>query len=144
MNYEYKTVGAPERPRRVRGARSGSERFAAAFEEILVEEAVDGWEYFRTDTVPVTERAGWFSPSRTVNRAVLVFRRPLEAVWRRPSADEAAKPAEPVAAPAPPRREPALGPELRPVGAPEPKISADPDRRLAEIVRGPGPRPKQG
>ncbi len=137
MNFEYKVVGAPEKARRRRGAKTGSERLAMAFEEVLQAEAIDGWEYVRTDVVPVTERAGWFSRSREVTRAVMVFRRPLEAAWRRPGPEERARKTE---APAP-RREPATNPELRPIGGSEPKVSADPDRKLAEIVRGPGSRP---
>ena len=31
---------------------------------------------------------------------------------------------------------------VRPVGGSEPKLSADPDRKLAEIVRGPGSQPQ--
>lgn len=138
MNFEYKVIGAPEKTRRRRGAKTGSERLAVAFEEVLQAEAVDGWEYVRTDVVPVTERAGWFSHSREVSRAVMVFRRPLEAVWRRPGPDERARQTESAA----PRREPAMNPELRPVGGSEPKLSADPDRKLAEIVRGPGSQPR--
>lgn len=136
MNYEYKAVGAPEKPARRRGAKSGSDRVAAAFQEVLRAEAVDGWEYLRTDVVPVTERAGWFSHRREVSRAVMVFRRPLEAVWRRPagtSADEGA-----------PRREPAVGATPAPARGTEPTLSAEPDRRIAEVVRGPGaPSPER-
>lgn len=135
MNYEYKAVGAPEKPVRRRGAKRGSDRVAAAFEEALRAEAVDGWEYLRTDVVPVTERAGWFSRSREVSRAVMVFRRPLEAVWRQPagkSSDEAAR-----------RREPAVDAAPAPAPGPEPVLSAEPDRRIAEVVRGPGARPPE-
>ena len=136
MNYEYKVVGAPEKPKKRRGAKTGSDRVAAAFEEILSAEGVEGWEYLRTDMVPVTERPGWFSRSREVTRAVMVFRRPLEAVWRRPGPEERARSAEAAA----PRREPAVGPAPTPLRGPEPKVSADPERRIAEIVRGPGSR----
>jgi hypothetical protein len=136
MNYEYKAIGAPEKPKRQRGARSGSDRAAAAFEEVLRAEAVDGWEYLRTDLVPLTERSGWFGHRREVTRAVMVFRRPLEAVWRRPAAKEAEEPAA--------RREPAVGTAPAPAKGAEPPISAAPDRRLAEVVRGPGARPKEG
>lgn len=135
MNYEYKAVGAPEKPKRRRGAKTGSDRLAAAFEEVLRAEAVDGWEYLRTDTVPVTERAGWFSPTRRVSRAVMVFRRPLEAIWRRPGTEEAERIA---------RREPAVGTAPAEARGAEPTLSADPDRRLAEVVRGPGARQKDG
>ena len=79
MGYEYKCIGAPERPKRKRGAKTRSDRLAAAMEDLISAEAVDGWEYLRTDLVPVEERSGWFSRSQEVHRAVLVFRRAKEA-----------------------------------------------------------------
>jgi hypothetical protein len=78
MSYEYKCVGAPERPKRQRGVRGRSDRVALAMQEIIAGEAVDGWEYMRTDLVPVEEKAGLFSRTHEVHRAVLVFRRELE------------------------------------------------------------------
>ncbi len=86
MTFEYKCVGAPERPKRLRGIRSRSERVALAMQEIISAEAVDGWEYLRTDLVPVEEKAGFFSRTHEVHRAVLIFRRASEA-------DFAARPA---------------------------------------------------
>jgi hypothetical protein len=74
MTFEYKCVGGPERPKRQRGI-SRSERVALAMQEIIRAEAVDGWEYLRTDLVPVEEKAGLFSRTHEVHRAVLVFRR---------------------------------------------------------------------
>jgi len=148
MSFEYKTVGAPEKGKRKRGARTPSDRAAAAFEEILEDEATDGWEYLRTDILPLTERRGWFGGSHEVHRAVMVFRRSLDHAApgsvtgaRRTQFDEA----EPLVRtePAPTgllaseprsgRREPDIGGARR-----EPDVSADPDRLLAEVVRGPG------
>ncbi len=155
MNYEYKVVGAPEKPRRVRGAKSGSDRLAVAFEEVLREEAVDGWEYLRTDTLPITEKTSWFAHPREVRRAVMVFRRPVDAVWQRPAGEARQEPAQspdqsPAQSPAQSptqspdgRREPSLGPAPRQASGPEPSLGANPDRRLAEIVRGPGAGPKE-
>ena len=136
MTFEYKTVGAPEKAKRKRGLRSQSDRVAAAFEEILQAEAVDGWEYQSTDLLPVTESAGWFRRGHEVHRAVMVFRRPLDRaqvesdamLHRAPSVTPASTPA---AAPTPERR-----PRL------EPEISDDPDLRLADALRAPG-RPGQ-
>ncbi len=136
MSFEYKTVGAPEKGKRKRGLRRQSDRVAAAFEEILQAEAVDGWEYQRTDLLPVMEGSGWFRRGHEVHRAVMVFRRPLDRaevesaamLHRAPSVSPAAIPAAtPAAAPTPER-----GPRL------EPKISDDPDLRLADALRAPG------
>lgn len=80
MAFEYKCVGGPERPRRLRGTHSRSDRVAVAMQEIIGAEAVDGWEYLRTDLVPVEEKAGIFSRPQEVHRAVLIFRREVGAV----------------------------------------------------------------
>ena len=133
MTFEYKAIGAPERAKRKRGLRSQSDRVAAAFEEVLRAEAVDGWEYLRTDLLPVTERAGWFRRGHEVHRAVMVFRRPLAQ-------------AAPVESEATPRQAPVAPPAATPVAptapvralAPEPELSANPDLRMADFVRGPG------
>ncbi|MEL6478018.1 MAG: hypothetical protein AAFR17_11895 [Pseudomonadota bacterium] len=77
MSYEYKAVGGPEKGRRKRGAKSRSDRVAAALEDILAREAVEGWEYLRTDLIPVEERRGWLGRSQEIHRAVLVFRRQI-------------------------------------------------------------------
>jgi hypothetical protein len=78
MTFEYKCVGGPERPKRLRGS-SRSDRVAFAMQEIIDAEAVDGWEYLRTDLVPVEEKAGLFSRTQEVHRAVLIFRREIAA-----------------------------------------------------------------
>lgn len=75
--YEYKVVGAPERAKRARGARTRTDRVARALQDLINSEAVEGWEYQRTDLLPVEERAGFFSRVRETHRAVLVFRRAL-------------------------------------------------------------------
>lgn len=139
MKYEYKAVGAPEKGKRKRGARSASARVAAAFEEILSEEAVDGWEYLRTDLLPVNERAGIFSRAQETHRAVMVFRRALEEeIVLRPA------PA-PIATPAPtPLRPVRETPPLRTAPPPaepakrEPtlELGKDPDVQIADLVRG--------
>ena len=83
MSFEYKCVGAPERPKRLRGTWSRSDRVALAMQEIIDAEAVDGWEYLRTDLVPVEEKASFFSRTQEVQRAVLIFRR--DALVERPA-----------------------------------------------------------
>lgn len=113
MSFEYKCVGAPERPKRQRGVRGRSDRVALAMQEIIAAEAVDGWEYQRTDLVPVEEKHGLFSRAHEVHRAVLVFRRELDPEPRFVPAGRlrAAAAREPGAAPeaAPPPEHPAEG-----------------------------------
>jgi len=125
MSFEYKTVAAPERGVRRRGLHGAAERVAAAFDEILQAEAVDGWEYLRTDLLPVTERSGWFARPREMHRAVMVFRRGVAAAS--PVEDDAV----PLGAAAEPARRAA------PKARAEPEVAIDPDLRLAETMRGP-------
>lgn len=73
--YEYKCVGAPERARRKRGAKTRTDRVAHAMQDIINAEAVDGWEYQRTDLVPIEERSGFLGRAVEAHRAVLIFRR---------------------------------------------------------------------
>ena len=84
MDYEYKCVAAPEKARRRRGAKTRTARVAGAMEDILKAEAVDGWEYQRTDLIPVEEKSGMFSRAHEVHRAVMVFRRALQASVSQP------------------------------------------------------------
>ncbi len=142
MNFEYKAIGAPEKARRKRGRGSRSDRIAATFEDILKAEAVDGWEYQRTDLLPVTESAGWFKRGHEARRAVMVFRRPLgrgqleseATLHRAPSVTPAATSAATQAAAPTPER----GSRL------EPPISEDPDMRLADALRAPGRPEREG
>jgi hypothetical protein len=132
MTFEYKTVGAPEKGKRQRGARSQSDRVAAAFDEVLQDEAVDGWEYLRTDLLPVTERSGWFGGAHEVHRAVMVFRRSLDQARSGQVTPALVDSAASL------RRAPSVTPP--PEQAPAPEVSASPELRLADIVRGPGNR----
>lgn len=85
MDYEYKCVGAPERPKRSRRAKTPSDRVARAMEEIIQKAAGNGWEYLRTDLVPVTEKSSFLGRAQEVHRAVMVFRRELESRRDRPA-----------------------------------------------------------
>ena len=132
MGYEYKCVGAPERTKRKRGAKTRSDRVAAAMQEIIAAQSTDGWEYQRTDLVPMEEKSGLFSRSHEVHRAVLVFRRPLSgatAVAAPVVTTPAAEPvAAPVAAPVPEPAPPTPAPEPTPVVEEEPiRLAADAD-----------------
>lgn len=75
MAFEYKTVGGPERGVKRRGCRTAADRVAAAMQELIRIEAAEGWEYLRTDLVPVEERASWLGRKQVIHCAVLVFRR---------------------------------------------------------------------
>lgn len=73
--YTYRIVPAPAKAPRASGVKGTEARFARGLEVAINALAADGWEYLRADTLPSEERAGLIG-SRTVNRSVLVFRRP--------------------------------------------------------------------
>lgn len=114
MSYEYKCIAAPERAKRKRGAKTRTERVASAMQEVIATEAVDGWEYMRTDLVPTEEKAGLFSRTQEVHRAVLVFRRArmIQA---------------PVYAPQQPQ------PMPQPVMAPQPQPQVQPQPQMPQV-----------
>lgn len=125
MSFEYKTVGAPEKGIRRRGARTKSDRVAAAVEDILKAEAVDGWEYMRTDLVPVIEKSSLFGRLHEVHRAVMVFRRPLKQAGATEAASDEPRRRDPFT-PAPSRQ-----------SVLEPSVRADPNLRLEDEVQAP-------
>jgi hypothetical protein len=137
MTFEYKTVGAPEKGIRKRGLRSQSDRVAYAFQKLLKAEATDGWEYLRTDLLPVTERSGWFGRGHEMHRAVMVFRRPINTAQPGPALFQS------VESTPPQHRAPEFDPAPAPTQPITPKVSEDPDLLIAENVRGPGgPKPE--
>lgn len=78
--YEYRAVAAPRRVKKIRGVKEQDARMAMTFEDLIQENAAEGWEYMRADTFPIEEKKGFFSRARETRRAVMVFRRPAEHV----------------------------------------------------------------
>lgn len=78
-NFEYKVVPAPTRGLKAKGVKGTQARFANALQTVMNDLGADGWEYQRTDTLPVEERQGL--TGKTTNfQNMLVFRRVLEDV----------------------------------------------------------------
>lgn len=73
--FEYKVVPAPVRGLKGRGIKGTPARFANALQSVMNEYGADGWEYQRTDTLPVEERQGLTGKTTTFQN-MLVFRRP--------------------------------------------------------------------
>lgn len=76
--FEYKVVPAPMRGLKARGVKGTPARFANAFQTVMNDLGVEGWEYQRTDTLPVEERQGLTGKTTTFQN-MLVFRRTLDA-----------------------------------------------------------------
>ena len=132
--YEYQVIPAPARAPKIKGMKAATDRFAHALTELMNEAAAEGWEYVRTDTLPLEEVKGITRKASTSFQNLMVFRRPLAAQA------QAQVQAPQVPAPA------AAAPEVRDEDpAPQAARADDPFRGLApeptEIVRqAPGPR----
>lgn len=74
MEFEYKVIPAPVKGKKADGMRKAEEKFAYAIQEVMNEQAKDGWEFIRSETLPNTERTG-ITKRTTTERSLLVFRR---------------------------------------------------------------------
>ncbi len=112
--YNYKTVAAPRRLKKIKGVKGTDAILARTIEDLIAVEAAQGWEYQRTDAFPVEAKSGLFSKSSVEMRAVLVFRKAVAAhrpqAQPQPVAQPVAAAPQPVAQPqpAPARAEPAF------------------------------------
>jgi hypothetical protein len=135
--YEYKVIPAPDRGIRMRGARSGADRFAAAVAERINALAREGWEYVRADLLPCEERTGLTLKSSTVYHNLLVFRRPV-AIPAAETAQDAAPLEAPHGATAAPQVTPLVFPRIR-LGPAAP-VAEDSPRLLTEQPHGKAPQ----
>lgn len=99
--FEYKVVPAPRKIRKVKGLRGSEDRYARNLSDLMNEQAADGWEYQRAESLPVDEKSGMMGKLSEHFHNVLVFRRekiamaepalePEPAVYSKPN--EAAAP----------------------------------------------------
>ncbi|MEM9198894.1 MAG: DUF4177 domain-containing protein [Pseudomonadota bacterium] len=111
--FEYKVVAAPRRAKRVRGVKAAQDRFAATIADTINEVAADGWEFYRSETLPVDERQGMLKGRVEVLQSLLVFRRLTKAA-RDAAAVSQLDPATSEQTLTEPAAERARGPVLRP------------------------------
>lgn len=125
--FEYRVIPAPRKTSRIKGLKSTEDRFAATLSEIMNEAAREGWEYIRSDTLPVDERQGLTGHS-TSWQTMLVFRRTLPEGAGLDVAPRPAAPRPPSPIPEPAEPEPGPAPVLRaptdlPAGVVTPQIT---------------------
>jgi hypothetical protein len=80
QTYEYRVVPAPKRSKRIKGVKGAAGRFAAVLMETMNEQAAEGWEYLRSDSLPVEEKPGLLKSRVETYQTVLVFRREIRTV----------------------------------------------------------------
>lgn len=121
--FEYKVVPAPRRGEKARGLKGPEDRFALALTTLMNSFGREGWEYLRTDTLPLEERHGLAGRITTSYQNMLVFRRVLTEADTAPQPDAAPK----AVVAAPPEAEP---------------LSATAAAQLASVHPLPEPRPR--
>ena len=72
--YEYQVIPAPRKGGRARGVRSAEARLARTLQAVMNEQADEGWEYQRSDTMPCEQRKGIVGRTM-VAQTMLIFRR---------------------------------------------------------------------
>lgn len=77
-HFEYKVVPAPAKGRKAKGVRRSEDKFAFAVQEMMNELGRDGWEFWRSETLPHEERTG-LTTVNTTYRSVMVFRKPASS-----------------------------------------------------------------
>lgn len=80
QNFEYKAIAAPTRARRFKGVKGTANQFAMVMSELMNDMATDGWEYLRSDSLPVDEKAGLLKGRVENYHTLLIFRRAKEPV----------------------------------------------------------------
>lgn len=96
--YEYLALPAPRKGSKVKGLKTPAERFAHAITELMNEVAAEGWEFWRTETLPSDERKG-FRGSTVVENHLMIFRRPSAETLAEHLSERDAPPAPPAVAP---------------------------------------------
>jgi len=72
--FEYKVLPAPKKPGKIKGLKRGEDKFAASLTALMNELGAEGWEFQRSDTLPVESRSGLTNRTTTFH-TMLVFRR---------------------------------------------------------------------
>ncbi|MBV1863019.1 MAG: DUF4177 domain-containing protein [Rhodobacteraceae bacterium] len=75
QSFEYKAIAAPTRARKFKGVKGTAAQFAMVLSELMNEMASDGWEYLRSDSLPVDEKAGLLKARVETYHTMLIFRR---------------------------------------------------------------------
>ena len=76
--FEYKVLPAPRRAKRAKGVKGEPARFAYALTELMNLEAAEGWEYFKSEALPMDTKTGMFKGAVETFQTVLIFRRSIE------------------------------------------------------------------
>lgn len=82
--FEYKVIPTPRRPRRAKGVKGVPAQFANVLTEAINAEAADGWEFYKTETLPMEARPSLFRAPVESFQSVMVFRRDVKEIKATP------------------------------------------------------------
>jgi hypothetical protein len=74
-HFDYKAVPAPRRCKKAKGVREPAELFALTLTDAINEQAREGWEYVRAETLPAETPRGFFRRAAEEDVTMLLFRR---------------------------------------------------------------------
>lgn len=75
--YEYKVLPTPRRAKRAKGVKGQPARFAHALTEVINAEAKEGWEYYKSETLPMEMKPGLLKSRIETFQSLLIFRREI-------------------------------------------------------------------
>jgi hypothetical protein len=73
--YEYKAVPAPREAKKVKGIKGVQQRFAHLLTQAINSELAGGWEYYRSESLPVDTKPGFMRSTVETYQSILIFRR---------------------------------------------------------------------
>ncbi|MFQ5623114.1 MAG: DUF4177 domain-containing protein [Paracoccaceae bacterium] len=73
--YEYKAVPAPRQAKKVKGIKGIQQRYAHILTQAINAELAGGWEYYRSESLPVESKPGFLRSAVESYHALLIFRR---------------------------------------------------------------------
>jgi len=116
-SFEYKTVALPRSVAKRRKRRqSEADMIAEQLGKVLNDEAVDGWEYVRAETLTTPGQKGLLKQATPAAYVVLIFKRSRDAMWQGHEDSAHAATAQRAPAPAPVQHAaPAPSPMVAPV-----------------------------
>ena len=83
--FEYKTICAPRKALKIKGVKGTEDRYARTLTDVINTQAENGWEYLRSESLPVDEKSGLIGKTAERYISVLVFRRENIETYEEPS-----------------------------------------------------------
>lgn len=80
QEFEYKVIPAPREPKKAKGVKGVPGRFAHALTLAMNDLAAQGWEYMKSETLPMDMPKGLLGNKVEMFQTVMIFRREVEVM----------------------------------------------------------------